>query len=87
MFEWWATIQGPAGSPYQGGTFTLDLALPPDYPFRPPAVTFRTRIYHCNINSKGRVCLDILKKAWSPAMTVSKVPTLKPSFSSSPRCC
>ncbi|XJO74729.1 hypothetical protein BDV3_005506 [Batrachochytrium dendrobatidis] len=64
---------GPAGSPYAGGVFFLDIFFPPDYPFKPPKVVYRTRIYHCNINSQGQICLDILKDNWSPALTISKV--------------
>eukprot|EP00884_Botryococcus_braunii_P019289 jgi/Botrbrau1/6043/Bobra.0042s0026.1 len=73
IYEWVSTIMGPAGSPYAGGVFFLDITFPVDYPFKPPKVVFRTRIYHCNINSHGAICLDILKEQWSPALTVSKV--------------
>ena len=73
LYEWVSTILGPPGSVYEGGVFFLDIHFTPEYPFKPPKVTFKTRIYHCNINSQGMICLDILKDNWSPALTVSKV--------------
>lgn len=73
LFHWQATILGPDDSPYSGGVYFLDIHFPSDYPFKPPKVSFTTRIYHCNINSNGGICLDILKDQWSPALTISKV--------------
>ena len=64
---------GPEDSPYAGGVFFLNIHFPPDYPFKPPKVSFTTKIYHPNINSNGSICLDILKDQWSPALTISKV--------------
>ena len=64
---------GPTDSPYQGGVFFLSIQFPTDYPFKPPKCVFTTRIYHPNINSNGSICLDILQKQWSPALTVAKV--------------
>tara|TARA_X000000950_G_C13844384_1_gene631643 strand:- start:402 stop:854 length:453 start_codon:yes stop_codon:yes gene_type:complete len=73
IYNWQATILGPEGSPYVGGIFYLRIEFPHDYPFKPPKVSFITKIYHCNINSSGNICLDILKEQWSPALTISKV--------------
>lgn len=73
LFEWRATIMGPCDSPYQGGVFFLSVRFPQQYPFKPPAVKFLTKIYHPNINANGNICLDILKENWSPALTISKV--------------
>ncbi|THU72722.1 hypothetical protein C4D60_Mb04t15160 [Musa balbisiana] len=73
MFHWQATIMGPSDSPYAGGVFLVTIHFPPDYPFKPPKVSFRTKVFHPNINSNGSICLDILKEQWSPALTISKV--------------
>ena len=73
LLHWSATIMGPSDSPYAGGVFYLDVMFPEGYPYDPPKVTFRTHIYHPNINSRGGICLDILKDQWTPALTISKV--------------
>ena len=73
QYHWQATIMGPDDSPYAGGVYFLNIHFPSDYPFKPPKVSFTTRIYHPNVNSNGSICLDILNAQWSPALTTSKV--------------
>jgi ubiquitin-conjugating enzyme E2 D/E len=66
------TERSQGESPYAGGVFFLSISFPVDYPFKPPKVSFTTKIYHPNINANGSICLDILRDQWSPALTISK---------------
>ncbi|KAI9596489.1 putative ubiquitin-conjugating enzyme E2 [Syncephalis fuscata] len=66
-------ITGPSQSPFEGGKFKLELFLPEEYPMAAPKVRFLTRIYHPNIDKLGRICLDILKDKWSPALQIRTV--------------
>ncbi|KAM0748129.1 ubiquitin-conjugating enzyme [Meredithblackwellia eburnea MCA 4105] len=66
-------ITGPDSSPFEGGNFKLELFLPEEYPMAPPKVRFLTKIYHPNIDKLGRICLDILKDKWSPALQIRTV--------------
>ena len=75
MMHLQAQIQGPQGSPYQGGLYSLTIDIPDRYPFEPPRVRFTTPIYHPNIDSDGRICLDTLKMqphgSWSPSVNIN----------------
>ena len=73
MFKWDASLTGPENSPFEGGIFNLSIEFPKDYPFKPPKVEFITKVYHPNVKSTGTICLDILKDAWSPDISVSQI--------------
>lgn len=75
IFRWTGMLRGPAGTPYEGGIFKLDIHIPADYPIKPPKVLFNSPIYHPNIHGNG-ICIDILKPstgAWLPILGLPQV--------------
>ncbi|KAF8914549.1 ubiquitin-conjugating enzyme/RWD-like protein [Mucidula mucida] len=68
------TIQGPDGSPFACAIFRLELFLPKEYPMAPPKVRFLPRsTTRISVYKLGRICLDILKDKWSPALQIRTV--------------
>lgn len=54
--------------PYNKGAFRIEITFPAEYPFKPPKISFKTKIYHPNIDEKGQVCLPIISaENWKPA--------------------
>ncbi|KIX94773.1 uncharacterized protein Z520_09463 [Fonsecaea multimorphosa CBS 102226] len=73
MLHWTATLLGPRDTAYANLTFKLSFEFPTNYPYSAPIVTFKTPVYHPNIDFSGRICLDILKENWSAVYNVQTV--------------
>jgi ubiquitin-protein ligase len=58
MFLWEALIQGPEGTPFEGGIFPAELRFPKDYPLAPPKMKFVTDVWHPN-GTLGRLMSDL----------------------------
>jgi ubiquitin-conjugating enzyme (huntingtin interacting protein 2) len=60
-----ASFPGPPDTPYEGGTYRVDIKIPAEYPFRPPIMQFKTKLWHPNVSSQT-VCIcraDIILEA------------------------
>ncbi|TKR95236.1 hypothetical protein L596_009433 [Steinernema carpocapsae] len=73
MWRWNAVIEGPKNSPYAGGIFFVDFEFPETYPYDPPEITWRTRIYHLNISKLGDVYCKEINREWKSSMTVRNI--------------
>ncbi|KAI4163625.1 MAG: hypothetical protein LQ342_002659 [Letrouitia transgressa] len=68
VFLWEALIQGPDGTPFEGGVFPAELKFPKDYPLNPPSMRFLCDVWHPNgthvrppsVYPTGLVCISIL---------------------------
>eukprot|EP01059_Diplonema_ambulator_P019295 TRINITY_DN3232_c0_g1_i1.p1 TRINITY_DN3232_c0_g1~~TRINITY_DN3232_c0_g1_i1.p1 ORF type:complete len:152 (+),score=24.11 TRINITY_DN3232_c0_g1_i1:18-473(+) len=73
LFSWEAHVTGPVGSPYEGGIFTVDIAVPTEYPFKAPTFRFKTVPYHPSIKQdSGDVCSEAIGtgNSWKPSIKI-----------------
>ncbi|KAF2717057.1 UBC-like protein [Polychaeton citri CBS 116435] len=76
MNVWEVILDGPSGTPYQGGRFLIQITLPREYPFKPPVLSFKTKIYHPNVSNddRGAMCLGMLRAdEWKPPNKIHEV--------------
>ena len=70
----WQGLIVPNNPPYDKGVFRIEINFPIEYPFKPPKITFKTKIYHLNIDEKGQVCLPVISaENWKPATKTDQV--------------
>ena len=73
LSTWKAMIDGPIGTPFEKGKFTLEIKFNDSYPIKPPSVKFLDKIFHPNVYLDGKICVDILQGAWRPVQNVSTI--------------
>ena len=77
IMQWDVIIDGPEGTPYEGGHFKVEVTFPQEYPMKPPQLKFATKIYHPSVNQMGDLAYDapgILGcRGWTPSCTMERV--------------
>ncbi|XP_065212808.1 ubiquitin-conjugating enzyme E2 S [Planococcus citri] len=68
-----AFVEGPAGTPYAGGTFKIKLCLGKEFPIGPPKAYFVTKVFHPNVAKNGEICVNTLKKDWKPNLGLKHI--------------
>jgi len=70
---WKIVLKGETGTLYAGGHWLLYVQFINSYPINPPEIRFATPIFHCNINSDGKICHEIITTKWSPSTQMETV--------------
>ena len=71
---WNIHIDGPEGTPFIGGVFTVNLDFTDNYPFKPPKIHFVTKIYHPGVKTDtGEICTQAIDQNWVPTLNAKFV--------------
>jgi len=74
LTDWVIKMVGAPGTVYAGEIYRLRVRFHPDYPRKPPTMSFMRPVpVHEHIYSDGRICLNILYGDWNPYMDVKSL--------------
>lgn len=72
--KWDVVFNGPEGTPFVGGKFIVAFDFSNGYPFKPPGIHFKTKIYHPNVKTDtGEICTQAIESAWVPTLNAKYV--------------
>lgn len=66
-------FMGPKITPYEEMLNHIVVKIPKEYPNKAPTLQFINKIFHPNISSDGRICLDVLSSNWKPVYTLRTI--------------
>ena len=66
-------IMAPPGSPMENYILFLDIKIPVDFPFKPPRVHFKNKVWHPKISSNGAICLFPIQAGWKHTTSLETV--------------
>ncbi|XP_031631880.1 SUMO-conjugating enzyme UBC9-B-like [Contarinia nasturtii] len=75
LMVWNCAIPGKRGTPWENGSYKLQMVFKDDYPISPPKCKFAPALFHPNVYPSGTVCLSLLdeEKDWRPAISIKQV--------------
>ena len=59
---WEIIMTAPEDSDYKGGKYKVEAKFNLEYPLVNPTFTFKTKIYHCNVDDDGKLKVNWLLK-------------------------
>jgi len=73
LFIWRGLVEGPRGTPYEGGTFDFYISFGELYPAKAPEMRFITPIYHSSITHNGKICHPIFNMKYTTDTSIRTI--------------
>lgn len=70
---WEAGFPGPNIPLYKNSYFLVKMKFTQEYPFRPPHVTFKQKVFHPNVYTNGDICLSLFTTHWKASLNITHI--------------